>query len=46
MWVHEDRVEEYRAAGHRLAAALPAVENPTPALAEKETSARKKSKRG
>ena len=31
MWVHETRVEEYKAAGHKLAADTPKEEAPKPA---------------
>lgn len=40
MWVHESRVEEYLAAGHRLAAA------PAPAKPLKPAQAKKKGRKG
>ena len=41
MWVAEDRVEEYKAAGH-VPAAVPAMENPAE---EKPKKARKATKK-
>lgn len=38
MWVHEDRLQEYLAAGHKLA---PAPEPPQPAPKKPRSSAKK-----
>ena len=45
MWVHEDRVEAYLAAGHKLAAA-PAPDKPVIREAAETQPAKKSAKRG
>lgn len=42
MWVHESRVEEYLAAGHKLAAKAPAAKPAEEAPKPKTTAKRKK----